>query len=174
MRCISSPTPLLHQRHQFRLLKVIVVSTPPSPHRITTPEITPRSPIPYRYAWAQAAHRLAHRASKLAPFFVREGAFCRCVQAVCRGWSRIYSRKRWWQPEEVIFLRWAHVAKRAKPPTPGAPSPTSSENVLIYGYTYTRTRYVHTRRVSPRRADALHGSARARNYRGCTRMMYCR
>ena len=139
MRCISSPTPLLHQRHQFRLLKVIVVSTPPSPHRITTPEITPRSPIPYRYAWAQAADRLAHRASNWARFYVREGSFRRCVQVVCRGWSRIYSWKRWWLPG-ILFLRRAHVAKRAKLPTPGVPSPTSSDNLLIYGYTYTRTR----------------------------------
>ena len=122
---------------------------------------------------------------EVSSLFRSRRSLLRCVQAVCRGWSRMYSWKRWWQPEEVFFLRWAHVAKRAKPPTPGAPSPTSSEHVLIYGYTYTRTRSLpisirtYKRRVSPRRADALHGSARARHYRGCTsrqihtRVSYC-
>ena len=57
---------------------------------------------------------------EMGSIFRSPRSFCRSVQAVPRGWSRFHSWKRRWTPE-VLFLRRAPVAKRAKKPRPGAP-----------------------------------------------------
>ena len=81
--------------------------------------------------------------------------------------------------QEYFFsggLTWRKGRNYQRRVSPAPPHPT------IYSYMATRIhvrglspfRYVHTRGASPRRDDAHHGSARARNYRGCASMMYYR
>ena len=96
-----------------------------------------------------------HLASRWPRFFVRQGAFCRCVQAVPRGRSRLHSCKRRWPPE-VLLLRRPPRGQKGEKNRVGCPRPssdrvymywykghvsytTSRRNGLIYSYTYTRS-----------------------------------